>query len=756
MKLAALHDVRLGDGPFAHAQNLNAAYLSALDPERLLAPFRAEAGLARRVDNYGNWESQGLDGHTAGHYLSAVSMMWASTGRPEFRRMAAQIVTGLAECQSAGGTGYVGGVPQSAELWAQVSEGRLNSSNFSLEGRWVPWYNLHKTFAGLIDAFRHAKIDEAIAVVIRLADWWLGLAQGIDETAFEAMLATEFGGMNESFADLAAITGRGEYLEMARRFAHRSILEPLIAMRDELAGLHANTQIPKVLGYQRVASVGGDLEAGAAAQFFWSTVVDRHSVAIGGHGVREHFHDADDFSSVMRDREGPESCNTYNMVRLSGMLFEATDEGRYIDYAERALFNHVLSAQHPGHGGFVYFTPQRPGHYRVYSVAEQDFWCCVGTGMEANARHGALAYAIEADILAVELFIDSTVEWPAIAGRLRQKTRFPFTPHTQLEIQTASPAPSRATLRLRVPSWLSGSPVVTVNGARIDPCILNGRIEIDREWRDGDVVDYELPMAPRLERLPDGSAWGAVMYGPVVLAAAVEEDKPTEFLADGGRAGHIARGALRQFADLPIIPGKLSSIGLEILDRGTLRFALDSDRGRIVLSPFSELHDSRYQLYWPLDDGDPVTRRNALWSEDEWSLGLDARTIDAITLGEQQPEVDHRWRGEGSERGRDAGDTWRRTSALMEFEFTDWQNAATCLRLELIPDPGADYEVTINGSAIATVIREHGEKHPDSNERLSVDIPIPPRADTDRILVGFVPRSGATTDRLCRLRLLSG
>ncbi|HEY8912475.1 beta-L-arabinofuranosidase domain-containing protein [Lacisediminihabitans sp.] len=748
MKFAPLSSVRLDGGAFRRAQDLNARYLLAMDPERLLAPFRHEAGLERRAENYGNWESIGLDGHTGGHYLSAVSLMWVSTGRKEFRTLAQRMVTGLAECQQANESGYVGGVLNSAELWAEVATGDIRPEIFTIENRWVPWYNLHKTFAGLIDAYTYAQIPEALDVAVHLGDWWIGIAQGLDDEAFEAMLSVEFGGMNETFALLAQLTGRDDFLAMARRFTHRLIFEPLAVRKDRLAGLHANTQIPKAIGYQRVADASGEDEFAIAASFFWSTVVDHHSVAIGGNSVREHFHSPDDFSPMLRDREGPESCNTYNMVRLAGLLFESTGDPQYVEFVERALFNHVLSAQHPKHGGLVYFTSQRPGHYRLYSSPEQHFWCCVGTGIEANARHGAMAYAIEGDALAVELFIDSTVEWPAIGGRVHQSTTFPYESSTRLRFELD--APRRARLLLRVPSWLAEAPAATVNREPVATAMNNSRVEIDREWRDGDEVEYRLPMKPHLELLPDGSGWGAVMFGPIVLASAVAGDVLDGFVADSGRVGHIARWPLQPVANLPIISGE-AALAIDLVDAQTLTFVLQSDHGPITLLPFSDLHDTRYQLYWPLDEGGPGERRELLRAEDARALTLDAQTIDVATFGEQQPEADHSFRGASSEHGRDDGLSWRRSSTLMQIELSDWLMLRARLRLELLPERDAHYAVTVDGRVVSTIDRRGVES---GSLPEVIEVALADRPDKDRTIIGFRPWAGFPTDRLHEIRIL--
>jgi DUF1680 family protein len=746
-----LSSVRLTGGPFLRAQELDGRYLLELQPERLLAPFFREAGLPLAEPSYGNWESQGLDGHTAGHYLSATSLMYASTGDSRFLERAQTMVDGMRRAQDAIGTGYVGGVPDGEALWREVATGSIQPGSFALEGRWVPWYNLHKTFAGLIEAYRSAGIDEALDVVTGLGQWWLTTAASISDADFERMLDTEFGGMNESFADLAALTGRDDFLAMARRFSHHAILDPLVAREDELTGLHANTQIPKVLGYQRVAEVSGDADFARASRFFFDTVAGRRSVSVGGHGVREHFHDPADFSVMVEDREGPESCNTVNMVRLAGGLYASTGETAYLDFIETALFNHVLSAQHPEHGGFVYFTPMRPGHYRVYSQTENSFWCCVGTGMEVHARHAAYAYATRGDDLLVNLFVDSTVQWDG--RRVTQVARVAGGVATTITVESESSDAFEAAIAVRLPGWLSGEASARVNGVAVDAPRDGGYLVIARQWHDGDVLDVDLPSEPRFERLPDGSAWVSVVDGPVVYAAEVDGPPLDGLVAGAGRMSHIALGSLKPLAETPLIRGDDASSLLERSGGG--RLILHASTGDVELRPFAEVHDSRYVLYFPQGD-DPAARREQLAARDRWQLGLDARTRDVVAFGEQQPESDHAFAGDDSESGRTDGVPWRRTGSAMRVTLTDWIRVARFLRVAWLDGDGdVDYEILANGVSIARIARTGSDLSPVICDQ-EFALPAEVRADdTESVTIEFVARGEGRTDRLTEVRLLA-
>ena len=659
MRFLPLSAVRLHDGPFLDALRTDLAYALSLDDDRLLAPFLEEAGLPSPAARYGNWESIGLDGHIGGHQLSALSHLHAATGQPEALRRVNRMVAALQRAQDAAGTGYVGGVPGGLALFEGLRSGGSDAARALSGGEhWVPWYNLHKTFQGLIDAHLVAGNPDALTVVTGLADWWLDIASGIDDDVFELMLDTEFGGMNEAYALLAKITGRTDYERMARRFSHRAILDPLLEHRDALTGLHANTQIPKVVGYAATGTLTGDEALVDAADFFWRTVVDHRSVSIGGNSVREHFHDAADFTSMIEDREGPEFCNTYNMLKLTRALAEHELRPEHLDYAERALYNHVLGSQHPD-GGFVYFTPMRPRHYRVYSQAELGFWCCVGTGLEAQARTAEWIFGVEDDAVLVNLFVPAEARVDELGASVRIETGFPRSTGVRVHIEVDSEREFE--LRLRVPGWSHGLEALEVNGAPASARSRAGAVAIRRRWRTGDTVSFELPVGVRVERLPDGSAWQCFLAGPVVLAARAGAARLDGLLADDGRYGQIARGPLLPLAELPLVePGAATAE-----PQGELRFLVPSSDGEpIALEPFAGIHDERYTVYWPIAEGEAAERREQLRALD-LAVADDLATVDVVALGEQQPETDHGFRGVDAETVTIGERRWRVTSGTM-------------------------------------------------------------------------------------------
>lgn len=767
-QLFPLSSVRLQDGPFLQAQDTDLRYLMALDADKLLAPFLREAGLPATSPSYGNWESSGLDGHMGGHYVSALALMWASTGDAEVKKRLDYVIAELKRCQDALGNGYIGGVPDGAKIWGEVGSGQLKVDSFSVNGRWVPWYNIHKLFAGLRDAWVHAGNADAKAMLVRMSDWALRLTTPLSDQQMQDMLRAEHGGMNEIFADVAGMTGDLRYLALARRFSHQAILQPLAAGQDKLTGLHANTQIPKVIGFARIAQVAGEDEGRRAAEFFWRTVVDKRSVAIGGNSVREHFHPADDFKPMLNEVEGPETCNSYNMLKLTALLAQAQPEqGRYADYYERTLYNHILASQHPGEGGFVYFTPMRPQHYRVYSQVHEGMWCCVGSGIESHARHGEFIYAHDGDdALLVNLFIASTLDWRERGIKLTQSTRFPDESRTRLTVDGAG----SFALKIRYPGWVApGALKVKLNGKPVAvKAAPGGHVELRRDWKPGDQVDVELPMRTRLEPMHGLKNHVAVLHGPIVLAAKTPQPGETlNFKADGSRMGHIAHGAVcpqeaapvfvsphlkeadivRRFKPVPGQPLTFTAPGLIQGGKGA---------ENLQLIPFFRLHDSRYMLYWARSTpAQQSLLRQELAKAEEARLALDAITIDQVAPGEQQPESDHGFKGEGAESGIAAAGRWRHAKQWFSYVLNDPKAEARVLRLSFSTrDAGRRFELLVNGQKVSDIelASDAGKE-----EVYTRDFELPAelvKAAGGKLEVKFLAKPGSIAGGLYGLRLL--
>ena len=682
----SLQDVKLLSSPFLQAQQTDLHYILALDPDRLSAPFLREAGLTPKAPSYTNWENTGLDGHIGGHYLSALSMMYAATGDTAIYHRLNYMLNELHRAQQAVGTGFIGGTPGSLQLWKEIKAGDIRAGGFSLNGKWVPLYNIHKTYAGLRDAYLYAHSDLARQMLIDLTDWMIDITSGLSDNQMQDMLRSEHGGLNETFADVAEITGDKKYLKLARRFSHKVILDPLIKNEDRLNGMHANTQIPKVIGYKRVAEVSKDdkdwnhaAEWDHAARFFWNTVVNHRSVCIGGNSVREHFHPSDNFTSMLNDVQGPETCNTYNMLRLTKMLYQNSGDvdnsnkpdPRYVDYYERALYNHILSSQEPDKGGFVYFTPMRPGHYRVYSQPETSMWCCVGSGLENHTKYGEFIYAHQQDTLYVNLFIPSQLNWKEQGVTLTQETLFPDDGKVTLRIDKASK--KKLTLMIRIPGWAGSSKdyAITINGQKKKYAIRPGvstYLPIHRKWKKGDVITFNLPMEVSLEQIPDKKDYYAFLYGPIVLAASTGTEHLDGIYADDSRGGHIAHGKQIPLQEVPMLIGNPVSIrtSLHKLNGNKLAFSYDGNiypaqMGKpLELVPFFRLHNSRYAVYFRQTSEEQF---KAIQEE------MANQTVDLIFPGEQQPESDHGIQYEESETGTHKDRHFRRAKKWFSYNL---------------------------------------------------------------------------------------
>ena len=506
-------------------------------------------------------------------------------------------------CYSKGpvnGVGYVGGVPNSDAIWSTFRTGDFTAFGKS----WVPWYNLHKTYAGLRDAWVYGGNAAAKDIFQKFCDWGIAITAALTDAQMETMLGTEHGGMNEIFADAYHLTGDEKYLATARRFSHKEILHAMAAGDDNLDDKHANTQVPKAVGFQRIAELSGDESYARAAGFFWETVTASRSLAFGGNSRREHFPAASACIDYATDVQGPESCNTHNMLKLTEGLFRSDPSAKYADFYERALYNHILSTQHPGHGGYVYFTPARPSHYRVYSAPNQAMWCCVGTGMENHCKYGQFIYTRHEDALFVNLFIASELDWQERGIRIRQETRFPENEHTRLVVTDGS---ARFKLMIRYPSWIApGTFQVIINGKPISRSAQPASyVAVTRQWKAGDVVEILLPMHTTLEQLPHLPSWVAFMHGPVLLGVRTGTENMTGLIADDSRWGHIAHGPLLPIEQAPIIvTDDRSTIAEELVPVAAkpLTFAAPGldivNAPKLEFEPFYRIHDSRYMIYW--------------------------------------------------------------------------------------------------------------------------------------------------------------
>jgi DUF1680 family protein len=701
-----LDAVTLTPGPFADAMAGNAAYLVQLDPDRLLSGYRSNAGLEPKAPKYGGWEARGLAGHTLGHYLTALAWMVEATGDARYREKLDYTISELALCQTEARGGLISAIPDDAKVFAEVARGDIRPQRFDLNGGWVPWYNLHKLFAGLHDAHVHGGSAPALAVLRRFADWAERTTSGLTDEQFQRMLYAEHGGMNEVLADLYALTNEPRYLKLAQRFCDREVLAPLSRGEDKLNGFHANTQIPKLIGAARLHQLTGDAALGKAAETFWSVVVRDRSWVTGGNSEAEHFFPPD--QNLRRlTHSTAETCNTYNMLRLTEQLYALHPDASRFDYYERALYNHILASIDPRTGRCTYFVSLRPGFFKYYGHAENAFWCCTGTGLENHAKYARGIYAHAGDdVLFVNLFIPSTLTWKSRGVRLEQRTRFPEQAGTEFVVHTAHP--TKFALKLRLPRWVASPSELRVNRVveTIAPSA-DGYLTLEREWRDGDTVSLTLPMQLHMEALPRTENTLAILYGPLVLA------------------GQLGRGGLEKIdlyppgenqyrgyvpAPAPVIVAEENEIlkRLEPVPGRALTWRTrDLVRpGDVTLIPFHTLHHERHVVYW--------TRLSpAAWPAEEKrraeinarEQALAARTLDEIVCGEQQLEVNHAFRGERTEVGFVyAGATrWARADGWFEYRLAvDPEKPVEVLCTWWGSDAGRVAELSVDGQVLGT------------------------------------------------------
>jgi DUF1680 family protein len=593
-------DVTLEAGPFLHAQRMTEAYLLKLQPDRMLHNFRLNAGLEPKAPVYGGWESKpewaeiNCHGHTLGHYLSACASAYRSTRDRRFKQRIDYIAGELAACQKAVGSGLVCAFPKGAALVSAHLRGEKITG--------VPWYTLHKVYAGLRDAALLADSEASRAVLVRLADWGVVATRPLTDAEFEAMLATEHGGMNEIYADLYFMTGNPEYLTLARRFSHKAIMEPLAEGHDYLDGLHANTQVPKIVGFQRVYEATGDTKYRVAAAFFWETVTRTRSFATGGHGDNEHFFAMADFSKHVFSAKGSETCCQYNMLKLTRALFLHDPRPEYADYYERTLYNGILASQDPDSGMATYFQGARPGYMKLYHTPEDSFWCCTGTGMENHVKYRDAIYFHEDDALYVNLFVPSSVTWKEKGAVLSQATTFPETPTTTLRWKLLRP--TQLALKLRHPRW-SRTAIVLINGVEASRSTTPGSyVEVKHTWRSGDQVELRLAMEISAESAPAAPDIVAFTYGPLVLAGALGREglaPGTDIIVNERKYGSYNDASFTA----PTLAGdpRVLAKGIRAGDK-PLEFTIASADGEpVLLIPYYRIAHERYATYWQVRPG---------------------------------------------------------------------------------------------------------------------------------------------------------
>lgn len=762
-----LGDITLLDGPLKHARDLNVQVLLKYDCDRMLAPYRKEAGLQPRKPSYPNWD--GLDGHVGGHYLSALAIN-AATGNEECRKRMEYMISELQLVLDANNQrpeawchNYIGGVPNSAKMWTAFSKGDFGP----YFGTWAPFYNIHKMYAGLRDAWLYCGNEQAKNLFLKFCDWAVDITRDLNDEQMEKMLGNEHGGMNEVLADAYAITGEQKYLDCARRFSHRMLLVPLENGKDCLDNMHANTQIPKVIGYQRIAELAHDVQYHNASEYFWEIVTRQRSLALGGNSRREHFPTKENCIDYINDIDGPESCNTYNMLKLTEDLNRVKPDGMYGDFYETAMFNHILSAQHPQHGGYVYFTSARPRHYRNYSAPNEAMWCCVGTGMEDHGKYGQFVWThdkgvkAEDDALYVNLFVASELNWKDRKMVIRQQTAFPYAETSVVEV-----AKGKGTfiLKVRKPSWCENFTVKGV-GFDADSYEENGFVCMKRKWKKGDQVKISMPMHAYIKPMINVPQYVAIMYGPILLGMKTGTEDMRSLIADDSRFGQYAGGKKLALDEAPILlPKHLDDIAknLKPVPGKPLHFKLATHMENTIdgeLQPFFEIHDSRYMMYWlALGENDYKAYMQKLADEEKARQALEARTVDKVNPGEQQPETDHRMETDDSNKGNTEGIFFRDAKDGHYFSYLMQTKGETNLSLQLKfwgQDEWrtSEFDIYVNDKLLCSVNNSHRWR---TTQFKTVDYAIPSEfvKGKKEIRVKFVAHKGKQVGQIYGVRLV--
>jgi uncharacterized protein len=736
-----LRDVSLREGsPFKNAMDKDAAYLLLIKPDRLLHRFHSNAGLPTKDEVYGGWESEGLSGHTLGHYLSACAMFYAATGNAEFKQRVDYITDELARCQAARKTGYVGAIPHEDVLWNQVASGEIRSSGFDLNGAWSPWYTVHKIMAGLVDAYLYCDNVQALNVALAMADWTEGLLGHLTDEQRLRMLNCEYGGMNDVLANIYAITGNRKYLALSYKFHDEFVMGRLAQRIDPLPGKHSNTNVPKAIGAARRHELTGGESDRTIASFFWETMVHDHTYVIGGNSNYEYCGDPKKLNDRLSDNTC-ETCNTYNMLKLTRHLFCWNPTREYADYYERALYNHILASQNPSDGMMCYFMPLRMGARKTFSDQFNTFTCCVGSGMENHAKYAeGIYYESEDGGLYVNLFIPSELRWKRRGVTVTMHTDFPASEKVAIALRMKTPA--KFSLYVREPQWAARGIQISINGRLIaSKAGPSGYHTLLRSWRNADRVELVIPMNLHTESMPDNPNRIAFLYGPVVLAGQLGTTMPDPVYG----APVLVTGNRNPGAWIEAQIGKPLTFAM-------LGVAKPFDP---VLKPLYSTVDQYYSVYFDFFTvADWESRQQEYQAEKKREKEIAEATIDDFRIGEMQPERDHNLTA--SERsyveaamgraGREA-----RKGGYFDFEMKVDSTSHNSLLMTYIGDDNARwFDLRVDGSIIATVDWVGGK----TGRFYDVEYPLPDSlvAGKSRIIVRIEASHGTTAGRVfgCR------
>lgn len=781
-----LIEVTLLEGPLKDAVTGNAELLLKYNAERLLTPFVRQAGLnsgkyqgwVQKYPSFSNWglSDWSLEGHVGGHYLTALALAYGSERdaslKSRLKKRLDYCIDVLKDCQNAfandtqGMRGFLGGQPIN-QVWTGLYANNL--SEFRRYGGWVPFYCEHKVLAGLRDAWVYAGNETARELYRNMADWAVTLISNLSEADMQTVLGWEHGGMNEAVADAYKLFGDRKYLNAAKRYSHQHEINGMQGSPYNphfLDNQHANTQVPKFIGFNRIWELDSSMKTyRTAALNFWDDVVTHRTACIGGNSTNEHFFDPANGRRYIDNLDGPETCNSNNMLKFTENLFDDSHDGRYADFYESTMLNHILSTRDPRTGGYVYFTTLRPQGYRIYSRVNQGMWCCVGTGMENHSKYAHFIYTHTADrTLYVNLFVPSELTNEHFG--IRQQTRFPFIDTSRTDLPTPQTAVTELTvtrggtytIAVRHPAWAGQEYAVTVNGTAVNAAVTPGKasyVRLNRTWAEGDRIAIYLPMTLRVEECPGLSEYVAFKFGPILLAAKTTAATQAEANATGleyeslqneyageGRMDHApgSRASSRDLSSAPLLIGQRSKLLNRISpkDLSQLQFQIDAasqqSKGNwttLTLEPFYGIQHARYICYWYADTEEAYAQSD-MGRADAEAAALNARTLDFVATGEQQSEAGHQSiHSSESTTGSYNGETYRdaRANGYIQYVLANpeglTEGLAIMIRLTTV-DKGRQGYVSIDGTKIADVTVASSFKGQDSKGFYNLELPIPP------------------------------
>ena len=659
-------EVTLGDSRFKAAMELDKRFLMNLEPDRLLSGFRKNAGMEPEAERYGGWESMGLAGHSLGHYLTAMCLLYASEKDAEVLNRINYMVAELKEIQAFRETGYLGAIPDEDRLWTEVKAGKIETGNFSLNGFWAPWYTVHKIMAGLLDAYQLAGNKDALAVQIRFCEWADELLSHLNEKQMQQMLRCEYGGMTEALVNTYALTGNKKFLGLSYRFYDNPVLDPLSRGEDKLRGFHANTIIPKAIGSIRRYQITGDEKDRSIARNFWDIVVRDHTYAIGGNSYYEYFYEAGKLNDKLADNT-TETCNTYNMLKLTQHLFSLKPSAKVMDFYEKALYNHILASQHPESGMTTYYVSLRMGGKKHFGDYRHSFTCCMGTGMENHVKYHENIYSQGKDgSLFVNLFIPSELNWKQKGITVLQQTNIPENDRSVITIKGKNPG--KFPIRIRNPHWVRNI-ALEINGKRIN-CSTDqyGYWVVNRKWKDGDKITVILPSDVHYEAMPDNPDRRALFYGPVLIA------------------GDFGVKALDPAKNIPVFVTADTDANRWVKRNEGLTFtSVNNTFPEVVtLKPFFTMSDEHYSVYWDFFSPQQWAVQQEVYQQERLrQQDIEARTISLFRPGEMQPERDHNLQGDEMYTGESNLRKWRaaRPGGYLSFEMEVHPDAGNVLTM---------------------------------------------------------------------------